>query len=440
MTLYIFRLHTGSKTERMTDPETGMGNLQYFKHRFINAIDDTSRHMYYIAYIIMDSSYLRSYHGYMSFDEVLRYGASVILDYTSDDEICARITENGFVYVFRSENDAKAKLKNMMNYLNQFEEQSNKNNKLVFHCAVYHLMSSDKNGEILLFNLRKNCNRILGTEKQIVYCDIHSMNRIYEEKKITESIINGIDNKEFKMYLQFVVDNKTKKAVSAEALSRWDRGEKGFSGPGEYIKIMEETGLIAKHDFYMLDQVCRKLEQWDGTEFGDISISCNFTRITLSEDNFIDKIKKICESYKFDRTKLAIEITEDAMEKDIDNATENVRLCKELGLGIYLDDMGGGYTSLSNLCNYPIDVVKIDRDILLNCDTEKGRKLFRGIVALAHSLNIRVIGEGVETEEQNHFVNSSDCDCIQGWYYSKPIPESQFENFVKEYSLKYNAN
>ncbi len=431
--LRIRRIQKENEVDKMTDAETGMGNLQFFKYHFKYTIGDASRTLYYVAYIILDISYLRSYHGNSSFDEVLKYTTSVLSEYTGDREISARITENGFAFAYRSTNeeDAKNRLEEVVGKLNNFEGMKEKNNKLVFHAASYHLTTSDKNCEILLFNLRKNCNRIFGTEEQIVYCNTHSMNMVQEEKRITESILKGFENNDFKMYLQFVVDNKTKNIVSCEALSRWDRREKGLIGPGEYIENIENAGLISKHDFYMFELACRQLEKWSGTEYKDISISCNFTRITLSEENFIDNLTMIANRYNFNRTQLAIEITEDAIEKDRETATQNVKRCKELGFMIYLDDLGSGYTSLANLCDYPIDVVKIDRDILLKADSQRGKDLFSGIIALAHSLNIKVICEGVENEEQNALVSSSDCDYIQGWYYSKPMPLEKCEPFMK---------
>ncbi len=254
-----------------------------------------------------------------------------------------------------------------------------------------------------------------------------------QDKKMIESILKGLEKDEFKMYLQFIVDNATKKISSAEALSRWDKGEKGLVGPGNYIENMENAGLISKHDFHMFELVCRQLEKWNDTEYKDISISCNFTRITLSEESFIDNIKAISDKYNFDKSKLSIEITEDAMEKNTETATENVKKCKELGFKVYLDDLGGGYTSLTNLCDYPIDVVKIDRDILLRIHSEKGKELFAGIIALAHNLGIEVICEGVETEGQNEIVSETSCDYIQGWFFSKPIPQEEWEKFIVGY-------
>lgn len=433
---YIKKIKRGFEYDKTTDPETGMGNLQFFKYHFSNTLDDVSRSLYHLAYIILDSSYLRSYYGESSFEDVLRYTADVLSEHTGDREISARISESGFVFAFQATNveDGRKRLCEVMDKLNAFEDVRIQGGKLVFHAAVYPLSGADRNCEILLFNLRKNCNRIFGTEKQIIYCDKHSMNLVQEEKKITESILNGFEKNEFKVYLQFIVETKTGKIVSAEALSRWDNREKGLISPDKYIENMEKAGLIGRHDFYMFENVCRQLEKWRDTELGSVSISCNFTRITLSEDNFINRLAMICDSYNFDRSRLSIEITEDAMEKDTEIATENVRKCKEMGFKVYLDDLGSGYTSLANLCDYPIDVVKVDRNILLKSDTPRGKDLLSGIIALAHNLNIKVICEGVETSEQNILIQNTDCDYIQGWYYAKPLPTEECEAFVRAYN------
>lgn len=256
------------------------------------------------------------------------------------------------------------------------------------------------------------------------------------ETIVTENILNGLENNEFKMHLQFIVDSKTKQIVSGEALSRWESPGKGIIGPVNYIGQMEEAGLISKHDFHMFELACQQLEKWSDTKYKDLSISCNFTRITLSEEECIEKLKAIADKYNFDRSKLAIEITEDAIEKDMENAKKNVMLCKGLGFKIYLDDLGSGYTSLSNLCDYPIDVVKIDRDILLKTDTKRGKALLAGIIALAHKLEMSAICEGVETDEQNSLVSRSGCDFIQGWYYAKALPLEDCEAFIEEYALQ----
>ena len=430
-----------SRIDKMTDDETGIGNLAYFKHRFENTIDTVSRNLYYVAYIILDSSYLRTYHGSTTFSEVLGYTVEVLEDSRADAEIVARIAENGFVFAYQSvnEDDAQKRITEVIDKLNRFVDNKERNKKYVFHAAVYNLNIRDKNSEILLFNLRKSCNQIFDTDRQVIFCDESSMNRVQEEKKITESIIKGLERKEFKIYLQFIVDNKTKQIVSAEGLSRWDSPKQGLLTPGKYISMMENAGIISMHDFYMFEQVCAQLQTWNGTDLKDISISCNFTRITISESNFVERLAEISQRYEFNKKNLVIEITEDAIEKNLENAMSNIKKCKEIGFCIALDDMGSGYTSLLNLCDYPIDVVKIDRDILLKADSEKGKYLFDGVIALAHSLNLKVICEGVENPLQNDLVSSSECDYIQGWYYAKALPTEECENFANEYRKRMQS-
>ena len=256
------------------------------------------------------------------------------------------------------------------------------------------------------------------------------------EKILINKIRYGLKNKEFKMHLQFIVDNKTKRIVSSEALSRWEDSSGEIIMPGKYIGVMEKSGLITKFDYYMFESVCDKLSKWAKTDFKELTISCNFTRITISEKDFVTKIKNIADRYEFDRSKLIMEITEDSIEKNLDVARNSIIKAKELGFHIALDDIGSGYTSLINLCEYPIDIVKIDREVLQISKKESGKKLFLGIISLIHNLNLKVVCEGVETEEQNTLVSESECDYIQGWYYSKALPIVSAEIFYKEYMKK----
>ena len=258
-----------------------------------------------------------------------------------------------------------------------------------------------------------------------------------DEKLLLEKIKEGLINDEFKMHLQFIVDNKTKKIISSEALSRWETFEGEVIMPGAYIGLMEKSGLIVNFDYYMFEKVCKKLSEWKNTDFEELIMSCNITRITISEKDFATKIKEIADKYDFDRSKLLIEITEDSIEKNMDIAKVNIIKTKEFGFNIALDDIGSGYATLSSLSDYPFDIVKIARKILIQAETESGKELFFDIIAKVHKLGLKVVCEGVETEEQNTLVSESDCDYIQGWYYSKALPESKAEEFCKEYMKKF---
>lgn len=247
----------------------------------------------------------------------------------------------------------------------------------------------------------------------------------------------GLQNGAFKLYLQFLVENKTKKIVSAEALSRWQKTSGEILMPGAYLDELKTSGQIVKLDYYMFEKACEKLAQWKGTDMDDLTMSCNFTRSTISEKDFVSRIQEISDKYDFERRKLLLEITESSIEKNLAVALNNIAQVNKLGFRTAVDDLGSGFTSLMNLCEYPIHVVKIDRALFLKTRDEKGKKLFRGLVSLAHDLNLTVVCEGVETEEQDRFVTETNCDYIQGWYYSKPLPEQEAEDFARTYMEKF---
>jgi len=421
--------------ERLTDGETGIGNLAYFEQCY-SIIPEDKRHLYAVFYIIIEGSNLQIYHRDSAFNEAIKHTAEYLAQYAGDGGFCARVTESGFVLVIKTDesNDEKSISDDICKELNAYFHQTGTERNSFFRVAAYRLSENDNSSEFVLFHLRHYCNSLIGTDTQSMICDPGMTQREAEEKNMIENIISGFENREFKLYMQFIVDKKTKKIRSAEALSRWHNPRDGVVSPFKYIGVMERSGLISQLDYYMFDLVCQQLHKWEDTELDSVTISCNITRITISEPDFVERIREISSRYIFKHSKLIMEITEDAIEKNRNMAMENMERCKKLGFRIALDDMGSGYTSFMNLCEYPIDIVKIDRDILLKTDTPKGRDLFVGIIALAHSLGYTVVCEGVETEEQKRLVELTDCNYIQGWYYFTPQPHKECEKIAREYS------
>lgn len=388
--VFVAFWHRNAKKQlQITDEETGIGNLLYFENNLKRLFYEKYQN-YYVAYIIADSNSLQIYHPEISFTDALKYAAGVINMAQQENEFVARISENGFAVALHcyNESEAIARADELIRNFNRMnsDEYSFESNKPVFYVSLCKLEELEKSCELLLFNLRRNCNKIIGSNKQSVFCDYHTMNSVSEEKQLTQSIIRAFENKEFKLFLQFVVENKTGKIVSAEALSRWDSSDQGLILPSKYIPVMEQANLISQLDIYMFEEVCKQLHKWNNTEFGNISISCNFTRITLSETDLFSKLSIIADKYVFDKSRLIIEITEDSLEKNRNIAISNIHACKNAGFRIALDDMGNGYTAMSNLCDYPIDVVKIDRDILTKIEQKRGKELFDGMIALATAL------------------------------------------------------
>lgn len=415
-----------------TDPLTGIANLSAFEQSFHNKSDELD----YIAYIVVDSNYLQAYYGETILTDAVRYIADSLTAFAMEDELVARITENGFAYVFkgRDEENAILHIEELIFQLMMFLERDDGDVHPYFRAVAYALRRDDRNSDLLLFNLRRNCNQLISTDKIFDLCTDSMMNLALEEKAFLDDVEKGFANKEFKLYVQFIVDNATKNIMFAEALSRWEKEGDVLVMPGQYIGELEKHGRIVEFDYYMFEQTCMQLHKWAETELDPVSISCNITRITLSEKDFAERIGEIANRYIFDRSKLIVEITEDAIERNRDEVVNNILGCKRLGFRVALDDLGFGNTSLVNLCDYPVDIVKIDRSIMWKTDTKNGRDLFTGIVALAHSLGLKVICEGVENEEHNTFVSGTDCDYIQGWYYSRPTPAKAGEEFYKSFS------
>ncbi|MBQ4526453.1 MAG: EAL domain-containing protein [Clostridia bacterium] len=433
----LSRKQKESDKRRLTDSETEIGNLTYFKQCFDNNVFNFSKSHHYIAYIIINSEYLKTFDDKSEFGDTVKYTSKVLSSFALADDYVARISENGFAFMFKCDNQsfAKDKIETLINKLNSFSKADDVAASNMCYAALYNLKREDDNCETLLFNLRKNCNTIFNTENTLIVCDESLIHLSGHELEIVKRISDGLNNSEFKLYLQYIVENKTGKIVSAEALSRWEDPQRGLVFPGEYIEIMENSALISKLDYFMFESVCKQLEAWQDTEMNDVSVSCNITRITLSEVDFIEKITTIADKYHFKKSKLIIEITEDAAEKNLENATSNIDICKKMGYSIALDDLGSGYTSLVNLCSYPIDIVKIDRDIMLKTNRNQGKNLFSGVISLAHNLGLKVVCEGVETDEQYEFVTQSECDYIQGWYFSKPFPAALAKDRFDEHDI-----
>jgi len=361
--------------------------------------------------------------------------AEVLKKNQGNYEFAARITESGFAMALceKDEISATKRILKIIDDLSIMKDANKRSMSDVFKISLYKLEDHDNSCEMLLFNLRKNCNTLEGKENY-VYCDKQSMNRVQNEKQKAEELKKALQRGEFKLYVQFIVDNKTKKIVSGEALSRWENPHKGIRLPGTYISAMMSSGLIVEFDYFMFEKVCQQLQKWKGTELEYLSLSCNFTRITISEENFVKRISSIADKYSFDREKLTLEITEETLEKNRERALSNVRECKNLGFKIALDDFCSGFTSPINLCEYPIDVVKIDREVLLNIERKKGKELFKGLVSLGHSMDLKIVCEGVENKNQHEYVDSTSCDYIQGWYFSKAIPVRRSEDFIRNFA------
>lgn len=419
--------------DKRYDLTTGIGNKAYFAEQFEKYIPDEYRGIYCVVLVEFDIARVNQYYGESEAEEQLRFAANEIMKSTADNEIAARVSGGGFAIARPSSNEqeASAWTEALLSRINKFNERYGKDYHPDFHAGIYMLEPGDRDCETVLFNAQQGYR--LAVTQNADYAFSHTKQLLHEseELQLKKQTPEAIQNHEFKMFLQFIVYAESGKIKGAEALSRWDHPKKGLLYPSSYIELMESEGTIKDLDFYIFEEACKQLEAWQ-KKGHQASISCNFTRITIGSKDFFSRIQKIISQYFFDHAALIIEITEDSLENQKKIAFENISKCKDLGFPIALDDMGSGYTTFSDLRDYPIDIVKIDRSVLNSAVNLRGAKLLRGMITLVKSLHMKVLCEGVENAQQVELLRQLGCDYIQGYYFYRPLPQEEAELILAE--------
>lgn len=247
------------------------------------------------------------------------------------------------------------------------------------------------------------------------------------------SLRRALERKEFEVYYQPKLCTKTRKIVGMEALVRWHHPTLGFISPAEFIPLAEETGLILPLGEWVLRTACYQIKLWNEQGFPLLKVSVNLSAYQFQQQNLLETISKIIEETKIDPNYLELEMTESAIMKNETSAVTILHQLKEAGIKISIDDFGTGYSSLSHLKKLPLDVLKIDKSFVQDMTVSPDdASLVMTIITLAHNLGLKVIAEGVETEEQLRFLHLLRCDEWQGFLYSKPVPADQFEELLDD--------
>ena len=239
---------------------------------------------------------------------------------------------------------------------------------------------------------------------------------------------HAMENGEFQVYLQPKYSTKEEKLSGAEALVRWIHPTRGFISPGRFVPIFEKNGFVLNLDDFMISEVAKQQAKWmsEGKELFPISVNvsrAHFTRADLAEH-----ICGIVDKYGVPHDKIELELTESAFFDDKEVLIKTVKKLKEYGFEISMDDFGAGYSSLNSLKEMPLDVLKLDAEFFRGEDDEnRGEVIVGEAITLAKKLNMRIVAEGIETREQVDSLARMDCDLIQGYYFAKPMPISEFE-------------
>ena len=271
--------------------------------------------------------------------------------------------------------------------------------------------------------------------KRIEYIRYYSddeRERILQEQEIENDMEKALEERQFCVYVQPKYDVQKENIVGGEALVRWIHPQKGFISPGAFIGIFEKNGFICEFDKFVWENTFKIIRKWLDENRTIVPISVNVSRMSLESDAIIGILTNLQKKYNVPYEYIHFEITESAVMDDKTQLIQRVSKIRELGFDIAMDDFGSGYSSLNTLKDIPIDVLKLDMDFLSgNLKNRKSDNILTSVIRMAQSLNLYTIAEGVETEEQANYLKNIGCNIIQGFYYSKPICQKEFEHFME---------
>lgn len=255
--------------------------------------------------------------------------------------------------------------------------------------------------------------------------------RSLDQLILETSLRHALERQELEIYYQPQVDLRRGSIVGAEALLRWKHPEQGFISPAVFIPIAEETGLIHAIGDWVLKTACLKVKSWQEAGLPPLRIAVNVSSRQIYQPNFTGKVARIVQETGLAPQSLELELTESTLIHEVDIASVTLGKLKALGIQIAIDDFGTGFSSLSYLKQFPFDTLKIDRYFIQNIGQDsENSAITLATIQMAHSLNLKVIAEGVETESELNFLSLHGCDEIQGYFYSRPLTGAGFEKLL----------
>ena len=416
------------------DSLTGVSNRQEFLNELAKEVEkSTERPDYIFAVALLDIDSFAAINDSYSIDvgdQVLRIVADRITASSRTGDSVARIGPDVFALIFRNiqGSDVNAELISIVRNLHAKVKMPLQLDGRELYISVSMSVVVNKDGDCVE-DLLANANAVLrdmkkgGNHGGVQFFTGGIREKAMNLYKLEFEIRKAIQAREFVLVYQPIVDIVNgDRIVGFEALVRWNNSERGVISPGEFIPIAEETGLIVPMGAQILRMACEQTKVWVDMGYENIQVSVNFSAKQFTLDNMVDDVRRILQETKLNPKNLKLEITEYTALRESEKTIKMMRALASMGLQISIDDFGTGYSSLAYLKRFPVHTLKMDKSFVDHVtDDVEDASFARMVIGIAHSMNMGLIAEGVETRDQLDFLRSEGCQFIQGYYFSKPL-------------------
>jgi EAL domain-containing protein (putative c-di-GMP-specific phosphodiesterase class I)/GGDEF domain-containing protein len=378
---------------------------------------------------------LRGMFGYEEIERIFSHSANVLREMESDFKIKGyHLSYSTFMLLLEEpENEEMIHLavKHFTALLEQTKIVAQENYKLTFSVGVSLFPRYGTVYELLNSAFAAVAK---AQEQGAGHIIISQENKLYRSDMtltLSREIKEGLKKREFKLYFQPIFDSKTLHPTGAEVLLRWEHSE-GMRHPGMFIPFAEKSGLIVDIGYYVLEEALKMLTQWHHSGFPPIVLNLNLSFRELESLEFMNHLKQTFYRYDPGASRIKYEITEYAAMHNPSLTREHLEILHQLGIMVALDDFGTGYSSFSHLAEFPIDTLKIDKSFVDNMVQDRSKQhIISTITKLGHSLGMNLVAEGIETRDQAKLLRQMGVDLFQGYYFAKPMPQLEFQYFLR---------
>lgn len=434
---YILRIRDEARAELVRlayyDTLTGRYNLNYFLHRAAALLQENAAISYAVLCLdVRNFKYVNKTYGYEVGDALLRDLAQTLDENFTGKELSARMGNDRFTVLYAME-----EYPHLLRYYAVLEEFVHRQNfgavrvSIEVSTGVYEV---NDRAEKVMEMVDKAALAMTAAKKlpllESVFYDETLLQDYVREEEIKALMHAAMREGEFKVYLQPKYDVRARRFTAAEALVRWESKQKGYMRPDEFIPLFEKNGFVIELDFFMLEEVCRKVRAWLDAGAEVAMVSVNQSRMHMDNPLYLQRLKALLRKYEIPPHLIELELTESMFFSDNAKLVEIIEAMHEIGFLVSMDDFGAGYSSLHLLKEIPVDILKLDKGFLDDVETsERSRIIVRQVVEMAKQLGMHVVSEGVETKRQAEFLERIGCDFLQGYFYAKPLPLEEFEAF-----------